>query len=122
MSNEVKQNTPSIITEKLLSSLSEEQRTGLAEHYTKEMINLNIYNEKKEIDRENISETIGKLTNKTRDAMNHGAEIKISTTIKHENSETKVELSDPLSANRESKLHLYVFALIALIIIVFLFK
>lgn len=77
MNNEVKQNTPSIITEKLLSSLSEEQRTVLAEHYT---------------------------------------------TIKHENSETKVELSDPLSANRESKLNLYVFALIALIIIVFLFK
>ena len=122
MSNEVKQNTPSIITEKLLSSLSEKQRKGLAEHYTKEMINLQIYNEKKGIDRGNISETIGTLTNKTRDAMNHGAEIKISTTIKHENSETKVELRDPASANRESKLHLYVFALIALIIIVFLFK
>ena len=122
MSNEVKQNTPSIITEKLLSSLSEKQRTGLAEHYTKEMINLQIYNEKKGIDRGNISETIGTLTNKTRDTRKHGAEIKISTTIKHENSETKVELSDPLSANRESKLHLYVFALIALIIIVFLFK
>ena len=122
MNNELQKHTPSIISEKLLSSLSEKELKGLSEHYTKEMINLHIYDQKKEINRSDISDTIEKLTNQTRDAMNHGAEIKISTTITHDNSETKVELSDPASANRESKLHLYIFALIALIIIVFLFK
>ncbi len=122
MNNELQKHTPSIISEKLLSSLSEKQLKGLSEHYTKEMINLHIYDQKKEINRSDISDTIEKLTNQTRDAMNHGAEIKISTTITHDNSETKVELSDPASANRESKLHLYIFALIALIVIVFLFK
>jgi hypothetical protein len=122
MNNELQKHTPSIISEKLLSSLSEKQLKGLSEHYTKEMINLHIYDQKKEINRSDISDTIEKLTNQTRDAMSHGAEIKISTTITHDNSETKVELSDPASANRESKLHLYIFALIALIIIVFLFK
>lgn len=47
MNNELQKHTPSIISEKLLSSLSEKQLKGLSEHYTKEMINLHIYDQKK---------------------------------------------------------------------------
>ena len=58
MNNELQKHTPSIISEKLLSSLSEKQLKGLSEHYTKEMINLHIYDQKKEINRSDISDTI----------------------------------------------------------------
>lgn len=122
MSNELQKNSSSNISEKLLSSLSDKERNSLAKYYTKEMINIHVNSQKKEINRFDISDTIGKLTSKTREAMNHGAEIKISTTIRNENSETKVDLSDPSSANREGKLYLYILAIIALIILVFLFK
>ncbi len=120
--NENKSPLSTVTSDKLLASLSDTQRSNLAKQYLQDMVKLNTHRGKLQIDRENLSNTLGILNTKTKDAIQSGSNITLNTTIKSENSETKVELKDPQSSTQQNKIYLYIFALIALVLIVFLLK
>lgn len=120
--NENKSPLSTVTSDKLLASLSDTQRSNLVKQYLQDTVKLNTHRGKLQIDRENLSNTLGILNTKTKDAIQSGSNITLNTTIKSENSETKVELKDPQSSTQQNKIYLYIFALIALVLIVFLLK